>query len=370
MTRFARLRAHLLRLDVLVVLPVILLLVMGVFFIYSAGHTRQELDLRTLYRKQIAWGAGGMVVFLAASLLPYQRLQDYAGWILGLVALLLGAVLLFGVERNSARSWLDVGIAVQPAELAKVGTVIALAGFLSQPGRSLRHTGTLFTALAMAALPFFLVLKQPDFGTAMVFVPMALSILYVAGLPLRVIALAALLLIALVPLGWMLMEPYQRDRLQVFLDPSLDPRGIGYNRIQAERAVGSGGLLGKGFLQGTQSVLGFLPRKVMPTDFIFAVIAEERGFLGSVALLALYAFLLFSLARTAVTAADKFGRLLAVGVMAILFSHVAVNISMTVGLLPITGLPLPLVSYGGSFTISTLLGLGLAQSVYVRRYER
>jgi rod shape determining protein RodA len=370
MSRWTRAREHLLRLDPLAVLPVLLLLVIGICFIYSAGHARQELGLRSLYQRQIGWASLGLVLYVAVTALPYSRLQDYAAWFFVGGAGLLLAVLLFGVERNGARSWLPLGIPVQPAELAKISTVLALAGYLCQPGRSARQVSTLLTAGALVLIPFLLVMRQPDFGTACVFIPLALAMLFVAGLPLRVIALGLLLLVALLPLGWMMLEPYQRDRVQVFLDPSLDPRGIGYNRIQAERAVGSGGFAGKGFLEGTQSVLGFLPRRVMPTDFIFAVIAEERGFLGSAALLLLYGLLLFSLARTAVTAADPFGRLLVVGVMAVLFTHISINLSMTVGLLPITGLPLPLVSYGGSFTISTLLGLGLAQSVHVRRYAR
>lgn len=370
MKRWERAREHLLRLDPLVLLSVVLLLLIGIFFIYSAGHQRLELGLRSLYRKQIVFALVGLAGFVGASMVPYQRLQDWSAWLFGGVVTTLLVVLFFGVEKNGARSWLNVGIVVQPGEMVKVCTLLALAGYLSQPGRSLRQTGTLLTALAMAVVPFLLIARQPDLGTAMVFVPMSLAILYVAGLPMRVIALAALIAVALIPVGWMLMEPHQRERVQVFFDPSLDPRGIGYNKIQSERAVGSGGLLGKGYLQGTQSVLGFLPRRVLPTDFIFAIIAEERGFIGSAALLTLYGVLFFSLARTAVTAEDKFGRLLATGVMAMLFAHVAVNISMTVGLLPITGLPLPLVSYGGSFTISTLLALGLAQSVYVRRYGR
>jgi rod shape determining protein RodA len=200
-------------------------------------------------------------------------------------------------------------------------------------------------------------------------VPTAFLMMFAAGVPIRYLAVLVFLGILLMPLGWFVIDDYQKDRILVFLDPGRDPLGAGWNKIQSEIAVGSGGFAGKGYLKGTQNVLGFLPRTVAPTDFIYSVIAEEMGFVGSLGLLVLYSLLLWAGTRAALESRDKMGRMLAVGVTSLLFCHVFVNLAMTIGLLPITGLPLPLISYGGSFMISTMIGLGIVQSVYVRRYQ-
>ena len=216
--------------------------------------------------------------------------------------------------------------------------------------------------------PFLLIAVEPDLGTAMVLVPVAWVMLLIAGTPprLRLALAAAAILVA--PAGWFLLDGYQQERVRVFLNPGLDPLGAGWNKIQSAIAVGSGGLHGKGWLEGTQNVLGYLPRPVAPTDFIYSVIAEETGFVGSVVLLGLYAVVLGGAIRAATGAPDKYGQLLAAGLATMLFFHVFVNMAMTIGLLPITGKPLPLVSYGGSFMTATMLSLGLVQSVYARRF--
>jgi rod shape determining protein RodA len=238
------------------------------------------------------------------------------------------------------------------------------------------------------AVPWALILKQPDLGTAMIFVPMALTMLYVAGVSLKALgtllgtgALAIAFVVGALflpeKMGWsearqsqimrgIGVSHYQRDRLVVFFRPDSDPLGAGWNKRQSEIAVGSGGGWGKGFLNGTQNILRFLPRSVAPTDFIFCVIAEEKGFLGSFVVLSLFAVLVGSAMCTGLQAHDKMGRLLCAGVAAMLFAHVFVNISMTVGLLPITGLPLPLLSYGGSFMMVVMSALGMVQSVHIR----
>jgi rod shape determining protein RodA len=194
-----------------------------------------------------------------------------------------------------------------------------------------------------------------------------LSILFVSGLPWRVLMVLVLLGLMTLPLAWTVARPYQKERILVFLEPDRDPLNAGWNMKQSRMAVGAGGLTGKGFGKVTQNMLGFLPSTVAPTDFIFSVIAEETGYLGSLGILGLYCLLFGCLARTAIRAADFFGRLIAVGILAMLFVHVTINVAMTVGLMPIVGLPLPLVSYGGSFVLSMLLALGLVQSVYIRR---
>jgi rod shape determining protein RodA len=214
---------------------------------------------------------------------------------------------------------------------------------------------------------FLLILAQPDLGTAMILPMILLSMLFVAGVPWRMMMVLFLLGLMALPLGWSLARPYQKERILVFLDPDRDPTGAGWNMKQSEMAVGSGGLTGKGIGQGTQNMLGYLPATVAPTDFIFSVIAEEKGFMGSAGTLGLYTLLFGCLARTAVRAGDFFGRLIAVGILTMLSVHVTINVAMTVGLMPIVGLPLPLVSYGGSFVLSMMLALGLVQSVHIRR---
>jgi rod shape determining protein RodA len=224
--------------------------------------------------------------------------------------------------------------------------------------------------VAIVLVPFALIVKEPDLGTAAMLIPLAGLMMLVAGVPFRFLAFLGLVGVLALPVAWSLLKDYQRNRLLVFLDPDRDPLGVSWTRIQSEIAVGSGGWAGKGFLNGAQNVLGFLPRKIAPTDFIFSVIAEESGFLGCALVLALYGAVLVCVMRAALSARDKLGRLIAVGVGSLLFFHVFVNIAMTIGLMPITGLPLPLISYGGSFMVSTMMGLGLVQSVYVRRYRR
>jgi rod shape determining protein RodA len=233
-----------------------------------------------------------------------------------------------------------------------------------------RSIGFILVGILLTAIPFILILKEPDLGTAMVLVPTALFMLIAAGAAWRHLLGLFALGATLSPLGWFVLSGYQRERIMTFLDPSRDPLDSGWNALQSAIAVGSGGLSGKGFLNGTQNVLGFLPRTVSPSDFIFPVIAEETGFIGASLLLLAYAVLLTCYIRTTCTAGDKTGSLLAMGIAGLLFCHVFVNIAMTIGLLPITGLPLPFVSSGGSFMVSTLAGFGLVQSVYVRRKRR
>ena len=201
-------------------------------------------------------------------------------------------------------------------------------------------------------------------------IPISLAMMFVAGIPMRSLAILTLLGLMMLPVGWFALGDYQKERIMVFFDPARDPHGAGWNKTQSEIAVGSGGMAGKGVLKGTQNILGFLPRTVAPTDFIFSVVAEELGFMGSALTLCLFGALFSAGIRTSIRAPDRFGALLAVGVVAMLFSHVFVNIAMTIGLMPITGLPLPLISYGGSFMLSTMIAIGIVQSVYIRRLRR
>ena len=359
------------RMDWSFILAMIALLFVGISFIYSASFRSEDAPVGPFYHKQILWGIVGLLCFLFMVLFDYHNLRNWAWWLYVLGNILLVMVLFFGIKVYGAYRWLNVfGVNIQPSEFAKLATLLALARFLGRPGRNLDESKTTIQAMLIMALPFFLIVKEPDLGSAAMLLPLVFLMMFAAGVPLRILGSILVLGILFLPLGWFIMGDYQQERVLVFLDPSRDPLGSGWNKIQSAIAVGSGGFSGKGFLNGTQNVLGFLPRTVAPTDFIYSVIAEETGFVGSMLLFSLYATLLVAGVRAAVRARDTFGRMLAVGVTSLLFCHVFVNIAMTIGLLPITGLPLPLISYGGSFMVSTMIGLGIVQSVYVRRRKR
>jgi len=267
--------------------------------------------------------------------------------------------------------WIRVGpITLQPSEAVKLAVCLVVCRVLARPTRALADVRWTVLVLALAAVPFLLIFRQPDLGTAAVLIPLAGGLLFAAGVPLRTLAILAGIALLALPLSWFLLDGYQQERLMVFFNPGVDPLGAGWNKSQSEIAVGAGGLWGKGLLRGTQNILGFLPSTVAPTDFIFSVLAEELGFVGCALVLVLYGIVLLGVFRAALQAPDKLGRLLCVGVGILLFSHAFVNMGMTVGVMPITGLPLPLLSYGGSFLVSTLAALGLVQSVVLRRRPR
>lgn len=359
------------RMDWLFVADMLALIFVGVLFIFSASSRQDDTQVTALTQRQILWALVGFSLFLAAVAVDYRKVSRGAVVLYVASLALLVLVLLMGKKIYGATRWLSLfGVQIQPSEFAKLGTILMIGRYLSEPARDLTHPRTLLVSLLLMAIPFLLIMEQPDLGTAMTLVPVTVAMLFVAGVPFRYLAfLGGLGLLALVP-GWFILDGYQRERLLVFFDPGRDPLGAGWNSIQSSIAVGSGGLTGKGYMMGTQNILGFLPRTVAPTDFIFSVIAEEAGFIGSVVLLVLFAVLVGSGLRASLASRDKLGRLLAVGVVTLLFGHVFVNMAMTVGLMPITGLPLPLVSYGGSFMLCTMAGLGLVQSVYARRFRR
>ncbi|HBA85407.1 MAG TPA: rod shape-determining protein RodA [Verrucomicrobia bacterium] len=368
---WAKLKQALGRMDWTLILTMLALLVFGITFIYSASYRSDDIPAGSFFEKQIVWALLGLGIFMVCTLVDYHHLRNvsWGFYALGLVLLVL--VLLVGKKVYGAYRWLNLfGIQIQPSEFAKLTTLLALARFLSRPGRNLDEPVVVGQVLLIVAVPFLLILKEPDLGSASVLIPLAFFLMYAAGVPLKTLLILVAIGLLLMPLGWFALGDYQKERILVFLDPGRDPLGAGWNNIQSEIAVGSGGFWGKGYLKGTQNLLGFLPRTVAPTDFIYSVVAEEMGFAGSVLLLALYAALLTAGIRAALVARDKMGRLLAVGVTSSLFCHVTVNMAMTIGLLPITGIPLPLLSYGGSFMISTMVGLGIVQSVYVRRFRR
>lgn len=370
MSSLRKLFAPLARLDWIALFATFALLGIGVLFIQSA-KVGSDAGLPLLERqwiKQLLFLGLAAPVYLGAALFDYRQLRDVSGILYAVGAGLLIAVLFLGIEINGARSWFDLRVfTLQPAELAKLSMIVALAAYLGDPLRNTRVPRAVLGALALGGVPFVLILAQPDLGTAMILPFILLSILFVAGIPWRMLGLILVLGLLTLPIAWSMAKPYQKERILVFINPDHDPLNASWNMKQSIMAVGSGGLSGKGLRQGTQNLLGFLPATVAPTDFIYSVIAEEKGYLGSITLISLYSLLFICLARTALRTPDPFGRLVVVGILAMLFAHVTINVSMTIGLLPIVGLPLPLVSYGGSFVLSMMLALGLVQSVHTRR---
>jgi rod shape determining protein RodA len=337
------------------------LCLIGVALIASA--TAAQPELRQLPWRQLVWIGLGAAVMVATSRLDYQGLAE-KGYLVYAFTCVLLVVLLFTAKRSTygAASWFNLRFFyLQPAELAKVALILALARWLSEHAREVRSLRGLLPPLGLAAAMMALILRQPDLGTALVMIPITLSMLLVAGASLW--HLSAMLVggFGAVPLLWPLLKEYQKNRILTFLDPGRDALGAGYNAIQSQIAAGSGGLFGQGYMRGTQSQLHFVP--FHHTDFVFSVLAEEWGFAGSMLLLLLLLGLFARLADTAMRARNLSGALVCTGVLAWLGTQTAINIGMTLGVMPVTGLPLPLVSYGGSSTIAAMAGLGLVLSV-------
>lgn len=368
------------------------LMFIGAAFVYSAASASDPGS--RLYLKQIVFYSAGIGLAAVICLVPYLVLSRFATVFYWLTVMALGAVFIFGAERFGARRWINLGFfQFQPSEFAKLGFILMQANFLSRPLEELRLPGVFLKSLALTAIPFVMILKEPDLGSALVFFPIGLVMMFVAGVPLKflrnfvggVTILVALLLVDILfaPPSWQIkLEEYQRQRLLVYFGKDFAPRDgtpeqrekarklqrdKSYNVEQALISVGSGGLTGKGWRQGTQNALGYLPRAVAHNDFIFSVVAEEEGFMGTATVICLYTILLFTGIKIAGQARDRLGKLLAVGVVAMLFSHIFINIGMNIRLMPVTGIPLPLLSYGGSSVLCSLIAIGLLQNVYIYR---
>jgi len=372
----------------------------GIAFIYSAQLPVQGHG----WLVQMVWLLLGAAVYVTVSLIDYQFWLGVAHWIYAFCLIPLVLVLIpgIGTEVYGSKRWIKMGpVSFQPSDLAIVAVLLITASLLvrSEIGTVKQSLGVLGKLALAVGTPMLLILKQPDLKSAIVLPPMVFSMLYVSRLSGRFFAgaLAAfLLLTGLVAWdtwrymdfmeshgyslqadrglyekhSWVPLHDYQRNRILSFVDPDkIDPMGIGWNQRQSLISVGSGGLSGKGWTEGTQARLGYLPRSVAHNDFIFSVIAEEKGFLGSITVLSLFGLLLFNGIRIAGLSRDRFGTLLALGVTVLFMVHVFVNIAMTIGLVPITGIPLPFISYGGTFVLSCCLLQGLVQSVYRFRKE-
>lgn len=335
----------------------------GLANIYSStgGFTR-------VYYTQIYGIVLGAVALAVALSIDYRSLCDKSHFIyFGVVALLL-YVYFFGAVRGGSRRWIDLGVFnLQPSEFAKATLALVLAKFFGESRRGVLTQVDLVIAGAITALPLLIIARQPDLGTAVTLVPVVFAIAFVAGMPMRIVGILALVAVLAAPVAWKFaLRDYQKERIETFLDPAQDARGAGYQQIQARITVGSGGLWGKGFTEGTQGQLRFLP--VAHNDFIFSVLAEEHGFAGVLVALALYLFVILRAIESARLAKDRLGAYLVMGVLASFTFQVVYNITMSAGLAPVKGLTLPLMSYGGSSMIATLVGFGLILNVRMRRF--
>lgn len=355
---------------------VLLIALIGLTAVYSATYTAKGPS--TLFYKQLTWVAIGLVVMTVALIPDYHTVGRYA-YILYLVSVvLLILVMAFGKTGMGAQRWLSVfGFAFQPSELAKLAITLALARYFAEdPKQGGYDLKDLAIPGIMVLVPLLLVLKQPDLGTAMMLFLTASLIVVIAGIHFRAVvivlvagALLASAIFFISPVRnkiWGSLKPYQQNRIRAFIDPSSDRLGSGYHANQSKIAVGSGQLTGKGFQKGTQSQMAFLPER--HTDFIFAVISEEHGFLGSSALLMLYLILLLIGVDAAKNAKDRLGVLMAGGIVSMISLYVFINVGMAVGIVPVVGVPLPLVSYGGTSIITTFLALGILLNIQARRF--
>jgi rod shape determining protein RodA len=386
-----------------------LLACIGAMSIYSATIDAHAMGI---FNRQLLWLFSGTIIMLIISIIPFRLLQS-ASWVAYFFSLfLLACVLLLGRTVSGSTSWFNLGaFRVQPSEFAKITTVLALATYLSRSDVSLKIPRYLFTALGIVAAPVVLILMQPDFGTTVIYAGMIFAILYwgnasrftllalVAPIVCAVAALisTAMFLIVVAVFGVLLyltmehrlvaavvfstmvmfgvsaqviydgMKPYQQKRIDTFLDPNADPLGAGYNSLQSKVAIGSGGLLGKGFLHGSQTQLNFIPEQW--TDFIFCVPGEEFGFLGATVVLVLFAVLLVRGVTLASIVRSRYAGFVAVGLTAIIAVHVGLNIGMALGMLPVIGVPLPFLSYGGSSLISSTIMIGILMNLYTNRKE-
>lgn len=350
------------KLDWMLLALVLLLLGVSLLALYSlsaAGGVNYFL-------KQGIFSAVGLAALFFTASLDYRHIEKYSTALYFITIGVLFSVLIFGTTVNGTAGWLSFGFfQVQPVEIAKITLIIFLASFISKKKSELGEWTRVIASLILSAVLIFLVLKQPDLGSSLVLAAIWGGMILASELRLRHLIVLFLLGLALVGSSWFALADYQKARIQVFLHPESDPKGTGYNVLQAMVAVGSGGVTGKGLGHGSQSQLSFLPEK--HTDFIFAVISEELGMAGALFVLALYFLLLFRIRRIGDVASDNFGYLLSVGVMVMIFVQIAINVGMNIGLLPVTGLPAPFLSYGGSSLLSMCVSLGLLLSVYQRK---
>ncbi len=354
--------------DWLLVAAVLVLTVIGLAMIYSSTYDPIQNRVGSEFSKQTWAIALGLVALLVCLSIDYRLLSEYSLVVFGGMVLVLLYVLLFGFVAGGARRWIPLGpVNLQPSEFARIALALVVATYFAENRRGARQWRDLAVGASFLAVLGVLIARQPDLGTAFTLVPVFIGIAYAAGMRLKFLAVLALLGVVAAPVAWAFaLEDYQKSRIETFLDPEKDARGAGYQQIQARITVGSGGLTGKGYMQGTQGQFKFLP--VAHNDFIYSVLAEELGFLGVVVTLGLYLFVILRSLEAARLAKDRLGAYLVVGLVSGFAFQVIYNVTMSAGLAPVKGLTLPLMSYGGSSIIATLAVFGLVLNVRMRRF--
>jgi rod shape determining protein RodA len=346
---------------------VLLLCTISVLEVYSATlHTK----FTNFHTKQVFWIVGGMVAMFILARIDYHKMLDWAPWAYGVCLAALAAVLVVGHKALGARRWFAIhGFQFQPSEWVKLVLILSVARYFANLGGRSLTWRDIFKAFALVGVPMLLVLKEPDLGTSLIYTPVLIAGLFLGGINLKQSLILGACAIVLIGGAWSsgkLLKPYQKARLTSFVNPDSDPKGSGYQIRQSLIAVGDGGIWGQGQSKGSQTQGYFLP--IPYTDFIFAAFSEEHGFVGAILVLLLYFFILMRLIQNAQTAADLSGSLIIMGIVAVLTFQIAVNVGMVIGFMPVTGIPLPLMSYGGSSVLFTFLALGVAMNVRMRRF--
>jgi rod shape determining protein RodA len=341
---------------------------MGLVALYSAVHAGGSGAQAVLFTKQLIWYGVGSAVLVIAFIFNYKTYERFANLFYMVCIVMLVAVLFYGKAAGGSQRWLAVGpVSIQPSEIVKLAVIVVLAKYYarmaSSDGISFRD---LVTPVVLTAIPFALIVRQPDLGTALVVALIAGSITLFVKIERRTLICLAIGVMLAIPLVWSFLKDYQKQRIMTFLSPDRDPLGAGYHIIQSKIAIGSGMLSGKGFLKGTQNALDFLPEQ--HTDFIFSVLAEEWGMVGGLLLLLAFVLILSWGLNIAQRSRDVFGTILAVGITAMIFWQVFINIGMVMGLMPVVGVTLPFISYGGSSIITMMAGVGLLLNVSMRRF--
>jgi rod shape determining protein RodA len=351
--------------DWVLLLFVLLICGLGVMEIYSATYATK---FQGAHVKQIYWIVGGLAVMFLLSLVNYHVLLGNAHWMYLAALGSLLAVAIFGKKYLGARRWIAIGgNHFQPSEWVKLILILAVAKYFSEEKSNEASGMDVIKVGLLVGLPFLMVLAQPDLGTALTYIPVAIMGFFLGGMKARHAVIIVLCMALVMPIAWFkVLKPFQKDRLTSFMDPEADPQKKGYQVLQSLVAVGSGGLTGKGIRKGSQTQGSFLP--IPQTDFIFAAFSEEHGFVGAMFLLLLYFIVLLRLIHDAQTAPDRAGTFIVMGVVAVLAFHILVNVGMVVGFMPVTGIPLPLMSYGGSSVLFMFLALGIVMNVRMRRF--
>lgn len=356
-------------LDFVVITVTALLILISLIIIGSATHINTPSEDRYWYvQRQGLFAIFNMFVIFIILNMDYKTLSRYASFLYWFNMIMLLAVMFIGTSALGAQRWIQIGpISLQPSEFSKIIMIICLANMLEKRAGQLNSFREIIPVFIYVGVPFLLVMKQPDLGTSLVFLSILFGMIFIAGISIRHLLIIIGAGAAFMPIFWHFLKDYQKMRLTVFLDPNVDPLGSGYHIIQSKIAIGSGMLFGKGLFGGTQSQLNFLPEN--HTDFIFAVIGEELGFVGAAVVLTLYLILLYRGVKIAAAAKDNFGALLATGITSMLTFHVLVNVGMTAGIMPVTGIPLPLMSYGVSALTTNLVSIGILLNIYMRRQK-